>query len=131
MGGRLADNIGADGRIAGAVKVHGLGAPDSVGFVQGIALGLQHRQRGQPIERTGIQMREPEMRRQPFGQGALAARGGAIDSDHNAHGVSITAPRPAIKSWYSGNDVAIMVTSSTVTGFSLAMPMVRKLMAMR
>ena len=63
--------------------------------------------------------------------GALAARSGAVNGDHNAHRVSIIAPRPAIKSWYSGNDVAIMVMSSTVTGFSLARPMVRKLMAMR
>ena len=35
-----------------------------IGLVSGIALGVQHRQRGQAIERAGIQMRETEMRRQ-------------------------------------------------------------------
>ena len=117
MGGGLADDVGADGGIAGPAEVHGLGAPDGIGLVLGIALGLQHRQRGQAVERAGIQMGETEMRRQLLGQGALAACRGAVNGDDDAHGASITAPSPAIKSRYSGNEVAIMVTSSTVTGF--------------
>ena len=62
----------------------------------GIALGFQHRQRGQAIERAGIQMGEAEMRRQLLGQGALAAGGGAVDGDDDGLRMSwrFHNPRP-------------------------------------
>jgi hypothetical protein len=60
------------------------------------------------------------------GRGRVPARTLAVSGHY-----SNTAPRPVIKSWYSGKDVAIMVTSSTVTGFCAANPIVKKLMAMR
>lgn len=44
---------------------------------------------------------------------------------------SISAPSPAISPMNSGKLVTIILASSTVTGFSEASPMIRKLMAMR
>jgi len=35
------------------------------------------------VQRAGVQMGETEMLRQPLGQGALAARSGAVDGDDN------------------------------------------------
>src|SRR5262249_30995780 len=128
---RLADNIGANALITGQVEIDGLGAPQGVGFALGIALGLQHTESGQAIQSPGIQMGKAIVPGQLLGQGALAACGSAINGDDDTHAVSITAPRPAIKSRYSGKEVAIMVTSSTLTGWREAKPMVKKLMAMR
>ena len=85
MAGRLAHDIAADGGIAGAVEIDGLGAAHGIGLIGGIALGFQHRQRGQPVQRAGIQMREPEMLGQLLGQGAFATGCGAVNGDDNAH----------------------------------------------
>src|SRR5262249_61143503 len=63
----------------------------------------------------------------PLAECALARGRRPIDgNDHER-----SAPRARIKEAKSGKLVAMMPTSSTRTGFSLASPMIRNAMAMR
>src|SRR5690606_24260264 len=87
------------------------------------------------IGQAGVQMRHAVVNGDAPGKGSLARGGWSINSDdewsHCASLNSIFAPSPGIMSMNSGKDVAIMALSSTVTGFSDARPITRKLMAMR
>ena len=100
---RLADDVGADARIARQVEINGLGAAQGISLIRRIAAGFQNTERREAVQRTGVQMGEAKMGSQLLGQRALAGGGGAVHRDDDAgsflaHGVSITAPRPFIKS---------------------------------
>lgn len=83
------------------------------------------------VKQPGIQMRKAEMRRYRPGNRPLPRRGRPVNGDSKTHGATraILAPSAAISGSNIGNDVAIGLASSTVTGSFVAIPSIRKDMA--
>ena len=90
---------------------------------------LQQRAGRGAVEQARVEMRQAVMRRKTSRQRALPRRRGAVDRDDEAH--EKRAPSRSMSGRNAGKLVAIIVSSSTVTLFSAASPMTRKLMAMR
>ena len=89
--------------------------------------GIEHRLRHRPVDQAGIEMAQPVMGGEPLAQRALAGGGRSVDGDDHAK----SAPNPRICGTKPGKLVAMKLTSSTPTGFSLASPITRNAMAMR
>src|SRR5690606_11114256 len=85
------------------------------------------------VQKPGVEMGQAVMGGERRPDRALARGGRAIDGDNHAASPSGEKPAPSREksSMNEGKLVAIMRSSSTVTGLSDAMPMTRKLMAMR
>ena len=102
MGGRLADHIGADGGIAGAVEIDGLGAAQGVGLVRGSPPASSTASAVRRYSAPESRCAKPKCGASFLARVPLPRRGGAVDGDDDAfcdaHGASITAPRPRIKS---------------------------------
>ncbi len=77
--------------------------------------------------------RKPKWRASFLASVPLPRRRGAVDGDDDGSSVSAanSAPSPLIRPSNSGNEVAIIAVSSTVTGFFAASPITRNAIAMR
>ena len=100
--------------------------------VGGIDMGFYGQTDG-AIEQARIEMGQVKVLAQRGGDGALARGRRSIHRDNHAASSlwENPAPRRVKSASKLGKDVAIIRSSSTVTGFSAASPMTRKLMAMR
>src|SRR6202042_2874506 len=100
---------------------------DRGGLVRKVRPLADQRMRNGPIDRAGIEMTVAKMRRQTFGERALAGGGRSIDGDNHER----SAPRERIIGMKSGKLVAIKAVSSTVTGSSDASPITSADIAIR
>ena len=100
-----------------------------------VTAGIQNASAGGAIQQPGIEIRQPQMRREPPRQSALARRRRPIhgDDERRHHAAAITAIPAArfINSEKLGKLVAMKAPSSTCMGTALPSPSTSALMARR
>src|SRR5262249_62288531 len=103
-----------------------VGGRASARVILGRIAGIEQSLRPRAVNQPRVEVAQAIVAGNPLAECALARGRRPIDgNDHER-----SAPRARIKEAKSGKLVAMMPTSSTRTGFSLASPMIRNAMAM-